>query len=143
MEKTQSQTSVKTVTPKRIKIAGNALILTSKLKFATIQKMEKYNRDALCLTEYRNDEEVEVFRIGTGKASAIGKYGITFLEANKEGYATATVLLPENVTNKREYVKDNFATALFMLNDLEDAVNTACAELEAAYEKLDKDIVEE
>ncbi len=129
-------------TPKRIKIVGNALVLTSKLKFATIQKMEKYNKDALCLVEVKNDEENEIFRIGTGKTSAIGKYGITFMEASKEGNATATVLFPEGVTNKREYVKDNFANVLFMLNDLEDVVNTVCAELEAAYAKLDDDIEE-
>ena len=127
---------------KRIKIAGNALVLTSKLKFATIQKMEKYNPDALCLVEVKNDEENEIFRIGTGKSSSIGKYGITFMEANREGFATATILFPENVSDKKEYIKDNFATALFMLSDLEDAVNTACAELEAAYAKLDKEIEE-
>ena len=28
---------------KTIRIVGNAIVLTSKLKFATIQKMEKYN----------------------------------------------------------------------------------------------------
>jgi hypothetical protein len=127
---------------KKIKIAGNAVVLTSSLKFETIQKMEKYNRDALCLIEVKNDEENEIFRIGTGKASSIGKYGITFMEANKDGFAVATILLPEGVTDKKAYIKDNFGTALFMLNDLEDAVKTACAQLEAAYEKLDTEIEE-
>lgn len=137
---TEEQKTVKTT--KRIKIAGNAIVLTSKLKFATIQKMEKYNPDALCLVEIKNDEENEIFRIATGKTSSISKFGITFMEADKKGNATATVLLPEGVTDKKEYIKDNFATALFMLSDLEDAVNTACAELEAAYAKLDADIEE-
>ena len=127
---------------KRIKIAGNAVVLTSKLKFATIQKMEKYNRDALCLVETKNDEENEIFRIATGKSSAIGKYGITFMEANKDGFAVATVMLPEGVTDKKEFIKDNFATALFMLSDLEAAVETACAALEANYAKLDNEIEE-
>ena len=128
---------------KRIKIVGNALVLTSKLKFVTIQKMEKYNKDTLCLVEVKGDEENEIFRIATGKTSNISKFGITFMEANKEGFATATVLFPEGTTNKREFVKDNFATVLFMLEDLEDAVQTACAELEAAYAKLDDNIEEE
>ena len=143
-----SETELEKILPntkksKRIRIIGNALVLTSKLKFETIQKMEKYNRNALCLIEVKNDEETEIFRIGTGKVSAISKYGITFMEADKDGFATATVLFPEGVADKREFIQDNFATALFMLNDLEDAVNTACAELEAAYEALDKEIVEE
>lgn len=143
-EMEQIQKNVKTENKtKRIKIVGNALVLTSKLKFATIQKMEKYNRDALCLVEVKNDEENEIFRIGTGKTSNISKFGITFMEANKDGFATATVLFPEGTTNKKEFIKDNFATTLFMLNDLENAVETACAELEAAYAELDKTIEEE
>ena len=127
---------------KRIKIAGNAVVLTSKLKFATIQKMEKYNPNALCLTETKKDEEIEIFRIATGKTSSIGKYGITFMEANKDGYAIATILLPENTTDKKAYIKDNLGNAIFMLTDLEALVETACAELEAAYDKLDTEIEE-
>lgn len=129
-------------TTTRIKIAGNAIVLTSKLKFETIQKMEKYNKDALCLIEAKKDEEKEIFRISTGKLGSISKYGIVFAEANKEGYATATTLFPENVTDKKAYIKDNFGTALFMLDDLEESVKTSCAELEAAYAELDK-IIEE
>lgn len=144
MEKIVKNTGVKTSRKQpRIKIVGNALVLTSKLQFATIQKMEKYNRDALCLIEDKNDEEIEIFRIGTGKTSAINKYGVTFMEANKDGFATATVLFPEGTKDKREFVKDNYATVLFMLEDLEDAVETSCAELEAAYAKLDETIEEE
>ena len=127
---------------KRIKIAGNAVVLTSKLKFATIQKIEKYNPNALCLTETKKDEEVEIFRIATGKTSSIGKYGITFMEANKEGYAIATILLPENTADKKAYIKDNLGNAIFMLTDLEALVETACAELKAAYDKLDTEIEE-
>lgn len=129
-------------TQKRIKIAGNAVVLTSNLKFATIQKMEKYNRNALCLVEVKGEEEIEIFRISTGKTSAISKYGVTFMEANKDGFAIATVLLPEGVTDKKAYIKDNYGTVIFMLNDLEDAVVTACAKLEADFEKLDKEIEE-
>lgn len=135
-------TSVAENRAKRVKIAGNAMILTSTLKFATIQKMEKYNNNALCLVELNKDEEVEVFRINTGKFSGVSKYGITFAEVNKDGYAVATILFPEGVTDKKAYIKDNFGTTLFMLADLEAAVETACAELEAAYAQLDDDIEE-
>lgn len=127
---------------KRIKIAGNAVVITSTLKLEVIKKMEKYNPDALCLVEVKDNEENEIFRIATGKTSTISKFGITFMEANAEGFATATVMLPEGTTDKKAYIKDNFATALFMLKDLEDAVTTACAQLEAAYAKLDEDIME-
>lgn len=129
-------------TNSKIKIAGNAIVLTSKLKLETIKKMEKYNRNALCLIEVKKDEETEIFRISTGKLASISKYGVVFSEANKDGFATATVLLPEGVTDKKEWIKDNYATTLFMLADLEDTVETACAELEAAYAKIDTYIEE-
>jgi hypothetical protein len=64
------------------------------------------------------------------------------MEANKDGFAVATVMLPEGITDKKEFIKDNFATALFMLSDLEAAVETACAALEANYAKLDNEIEE-
>lgn len=128
--------------PAKVKIAGNAFVLTSKLKLETIKKMEKYNPAALCLVERRNDEDIEIFRISSGKLASISKYGIVFSEANKDGFATATVLLPEGIDNKKEWIKDNYATALFMLRDLEDLVTTACAELDAAYAELDKYIEE-
>ena len=60
MKSILGETKPATKATKRIKIAGNAVVLTSKLKFATIQKMEKYNRDALCLVETKNDEENEI-----------------------------------------------------------------------------------
>ncbi len=135
-------TKTETKNEKRIRIAGNALIITSKVKFDTIKKLEKYNNDALVLCEQDNDEIKEVFRISTGNSSSISKYGVTFMEADKNGYAVATILFPENVKDKKEYVKDNFGTALFMLEDLEATVETACAELEAAYAKLDEQIEE-
>lgn len=138
----QEEKKEMSTTQKRVKIAGNAVVLTSKLKFATIQKMEKYNNNALCLVEIKGDEEIEIFRIATGKTSAISKYGVTFMEANKDGFAVATVLLPENVADKKAYIKDNYGSVIFMLNDLEDAVVTACAKLEADFEKLDNEIEE-
>lgn len=128
---------------KTIRIVGNAIVLTSKLKFATIQKMEKYNSNALCLIEKNGEEENEIFRVMTGKLSSIAKHGIVFAEANKDGYAVATTLFPVGVTDKKEYIKDNFATVLFMLKDLEAVIETSCAELEAAFAKLDEEIEEE
>ena len=127
---------------KRIQILGNAFTVTSNLKFETIQKLEKYDDQALCLKELSNDEEKELFRISTGKIASISKYGITFAEANKAGYATATMLFPESVKDKKEYIKDNFANTLFMLNEVEHSAERACLYLEKAFAELDE-IIEE
>jgi len=143
-------TTVKTVSKNhkednmsRIKIIGNAFVLTSTLKFDCIKKLEKLNPNALCLSEQQGDEIIELFRIGTGKAGAVSKYGITFATQNKEGYATVTALIPDDVTNKKDFIKDAYAKTLFLLKDLEDCVKVSEAEIDKIYEELDKEIEEE
>jgi hypothetical protein len=130
-------------TTKLIRIVGNAIVLTSNLKLDTIKKMEKYNNNALCLVEVDKDEEREIFRIATGATCSISKYGITFAEANKDGYATATVLFPNGITDKKTFVKDEMGQTIFMLKQLEKIVENACENLELAYAELDNDIEEE
>ena len=126
----------------RIQIAGNAFVLTSTLMLETLKMLEKRDNKALCLTEHCKDEEKEIFRISTGKIASISKYGITFAEANKAGYATATVLFPEKVKDKKQFIKENFANTIFMLNELENRAKNACKNLERAYAELDK-LIEE
>ena len=128
---------------KRIKIAGNAYVLTSKLSLDTIKKMEKLDKDALCLVEADGEGCTnEIFRIESGKIGSVSKYGIVFAEADADGNATVTQLLPEGITDKKTYIKENLAQIIFMLTDLEDLAATRCAELQAAYDELDKDIEE-
>lgn len=128
---------------KRIKIAGNAYVLTSKLSLDTIKKMERLDNNALCLVE--EDAEgftQEIFRIQSGKLASVSKFGIVFAEADADGNAIVTQLLPDGIADKKTYVKENLASIIFMLDALEAVVNTRSAELEAAYAQLDKDIEE-
>lgn len=127
---------------KRIKIAGNAVVLTSKLKLDTIKKLEKYVPNALVLVSTEDNEEREIFRVATGKTGSISKYGVSFATADKDGFATITTNIPEDVTDKKVYVKDNFATILLMLKDIEAVAETTLAEFEADYAKLDEEIEE-
>lgn len=127
---------------KRIKIAGNAFVLTSKLKLETIKKLEKYVKNALVIEEVNGEETNEIFKVMSGKVGSISKYGIVFATANKEGFATVTVTIPEDVTDKKEYIKDNFACALVMLKDVEDLANETLTEFEKEYAKLDEEIEE-
>lgn len=131
------------VTPvTRVQIIGDAFIIISSLNFETLKKIEKLHSNILCLKEYSKDEEKEIFRIGTGKTASISQYGITFTNANKEGKAIATMLFPAKVKDKREFIKENYAKALFMLEDLEDSIKNACRSIDKAYEKIDQLIKE-
>jgi hypothetical protein len=126
----------------RVKIVGNAYVITSKLKFETIKKLQKHDDSALCLKEFTKDEEKELFKIAIGKSASISKCGIVFVEADKDGYATATLLFPESVKDKKEYIKENFAKALFMLNTVEARAQYACTQIEKAFTELDDIITE-
>lgn len=130
------------VPAKRVQIVGNAFVVTSKLPFEIIKKLEKYASNTLCLKERDHDEEKEYFRIATGKVSSISKYGITFNEANKDGFAIATALFPEKISNKKRFIKDEFGKTLYMLQDVEQNATHAYAHFEKAYAELDS-IIEE
>ena len=131
-------------TDKRVKIVGNAVLFTSALQLDTIKKLEKYHPESLVLcAKEDNGDCVEIFRICTSKVGSINKHGIAFATANKNGNATVTTLIPENVKNKREYVKDNYAQILFVLKDFEDHITKAADEVDKAFAELDEDIEEE
>ena len=127
---------------KRVQIIGNAFMVVSKLKLKTIKTLEKYKSNALCLKDYSNDEEKEIFRIGTGKTASISKFGITFAEENKEGFATATMLFPAGIKDKKQFIKDNYGKVLFLLNDVECSANHAYTHIQRAFTELDN-IIEE
>lgn len=134
----------KNMANKRIKIVGNAFVLTSTLKLADIRKMEKYDADAcVVVAKYDNGETAEVFRIATGKTGSICKHGVVFATANAEGYATVTGFIPENVNNKKAYLKDNFASTFFALAELEKHLAQESDNVDKAFAALDAEIEEE
>lgn len=108
--------NVKTI--KRVLIAGNAVILTSNLKTDDIKKLNKYAEKTLCLIDPETKDEI--FRITTGSTGSVNKYGITFSETNAEGNAQITIMLPDNITNKKEYVKETYFDIMNKLTQLEN-----------------------
>ena len=136
-----AEKSVEKKATARVRILGNAFVITSKLKFENIKKMEKLSNETLCLVEIEKDETInEVFRISTGKVASISSYGITYNEANTEGYAIATSTFPADVTDKKAFIKDNLAKVMLMLDELEAHIAEDLVKLEKRYEELDKDI---
>jgi hypothetical protein len=126
----------------RVQIAGNAFVVTSKLSLETIKKLEKLDPDTLCLKRYEQGEEIEIFKIMSGKTSSISTYGIVFSEANKAGNAIATSLFPEDIKDKKEYIKERFGKTLFILDELEAQAGYNSAHIERMFNDLDKTIVE-
>jgi len=112
----------------QIKVVGDAAIVTSGVMMETLKTLAKYNPKALKLFEKEDDKKaVEVFAIGIGGDSNFGKYGIQFPSQNAEGFATATLNIPPNMSaeEKAKYVRDNFGYALLNLNKLEATIGAA------------------
>lgn len=126
----------------KVTIIGNAFVLTSSIKLATIKKLEKYDADTLAVCTKQEDEIVEVFRVMSGKKGSICNAGIVFASADKDGYATVTALIPENVKDKKQFIKENYANVIFMLKGLENTVTQIEEDIDKAFAELDEMITE-
>lgn len=126
-----------------IRIVGNALVLTSKLKLDEIKTIEKYIPKALTIQECTGDEEFEIFRLASGKVENISKYGIIFNNTNKDGFAQITTLIPTEVENKLEYTKDKLFPIIHKLRFVETNVEEVLKQLNKELNDLEEEIVEE
>lgn len=144
MVKTNTETEVlKTEQHYKVKIAGNAVILSTDIKLEDLNKLNKRYPEALCLYQMEQDEIIELFRVlPTNTTSNISKYGIVFAEQDTNGNARATILLPENVENKKEYLKEEFGMALIYLNKILIKAKDYAQELNEMFKELDE-VIEE
>ncbi len=117
----------------KFKVLGNAGVLTSTLKLAEIEAVEKYRPDALVVKGGEDGKE-ELFRIGTGDEGHISKYGMTFADATRDenGFATLTVAILFDGSNEelKECIADDFGVALAYLTDLETKLPEVIREIE-------------
>lgn len=113
----------------KVIVAGDAVVVTSALKYEEIKTLEKYRGKALVLMGGEEGKD-EVFRIGTakpGKAGSINKYGATFNAANGEGFATLTMsdLGHPGSEDVKEWLADLIGEAIINLNALEETIPAA------------------
>ena len=90
----------------KVSITGNAFALTSTLTVKHIMLLQKYNPDALCLTNKDGDV---IFSVSYAEGKdAIAKFGVTFggKGHTAEGFATYTGMIPCGTADVKEYVAD-------------------------------------
>lgn len=124
----------------QIQIIGNAVVVTSLLSVAQIEKLELFKPETLKLVE----KDVEIFGVtfdnkkGTGHFS---KWGIVFTGENGEGLAQTTLLIP-NMPNaeKVEYVQNHFGYGLLALNKIETIIMEAYANLVIEFNTMSRSI---
>jgi len=105
----------------KVNVLGDAVVITSAVRLADIQLIEKYRPEALILKGGEDGKE-QLFRISTGDVGCINKYGATFSGATRDDDKFATLTMPaiiEGDEKLAEAVADAIGGPLMMLNQLE------------------------
>ena len=125
----------------KVKIVGDAVILTSELKLDDIKLVEKTAPHALSLYGEEDGREVALFTIGTSKTAGfpgcVTKAGITFSKASRDGgYAQITFSIPEGDGDPKELVAEKIGVALMNLNKIEASLPDVIDDINEAKEAM-------
>jgi len=125
----------------KIYIMGAAAVLVSGVKLEDWEKAERYASDRLKIMD-ENGESSFFIRTGGG-GGTVTEYGISWGSyTSVEGHATVTVLLDEDVENKREAVMDIMGNALLKLMEMEKALPEILEQIDGHRAKIGDQIVE-
>ena len=121
----------------KVKIVGNAVVITSDLKVEEILKVKKFTKSGLKL---RDEKGNEIFAIDycPGANGNTSEHGIVYSEVNAEGYAQVSLLMAEDVKpeDRMNVLLDDYAIALGNLNTLETYIREAATELNSTVENI-------
>ena len=93
----------------KVKVLNNSLTVTSALTKTDLEYLQKYAPKTLVLVEEEKDGTInETFRVAFGKTESINEFGICFANVTEKGYVTITALMPNDITDKKDYVLDQF-----------------------------------
>lgn len=115
----------------KIVIAGDAVVVTSAIKFEDIKNVKKYRPEALTLKGGEDGKE-PVFAIDvTNGAGSINQYGASFGAKTRDDAELATLtLIAGNVDGDiKEFVADKLGCALTNLNKLESTLPDVIKEI--------------
>ena len=109
-------------------IAGNSYVITSAVSMADLETVKKYRPSALTITDQETNEAL--FKIGLG-SNSISDYGICFGGVSNDDakLATATLPIPTDVEDAKEYVLDKAGLALVNLEKLEAEIAEVLADI--------------
>ena len=109
-------------TTARIHILGAAAVLVSGVKLEDWKLVEKHTPEAL---KVKDENGEPVFRVTAEKGSgSVNRYGIVWGSyTTEEGYATVTILLDEDIEDKKAAVMDVAGSALMELIRMEGGLS--------------------
>ena len=125
----------------KIKVFGQAAVITSTQKLEDLKTIAKYRPDALLLKDEDGDP---LFRIGVSANNAgnIDKYGAKFggKTHDDEELATITIGIPNGVEDVKEFVSETVGVWVLTLSKLEETLPAVLEEIAAEKAKIAESI---
>ena len=123
----------------KVTIAGSSYVITSAVSMADLEMVKKYRPSALAIIDPETRETL--FKVGVG-SNSISDYGIGFGGvSNDEGkLATATLSIPSDVEDAKEYVLDKAGMAIANLKEVEEGVVEALEEIRIERDAVSQNI---
>ena len=119
-----------------VNIAGNSFVVTSTISMTDLETVKKYRPVALTLTDEETKETT--FKVGIGTTSSVTDHGISFSGVTNDDkkLATATLSIPSDVEEAKEYVLDKAGVALANLKKVEEGITTALKDIKTERETI-------
>ena len=123
----------------KVTIAGNSFVITSTVSMADMETVKKYRPSALAITDPETKETT--FKVGIG-SNSVSDYGVSFggVSNGDEKLATATLSIPSDVEDAKEYVLDKAGLAIASLNKVEAGIAEALTEIRAERDAISANI---
>ena len=112
----------------QVTIAGSSYVITSTVSMADLETVKKYRPSALAITDKETNETL--FKVGIGNSS-LSDYGISFGGVSNDDtkLATATLPIPADIEDAKEYVLDKAGLALVNLEKVEGEIAEVLADI--------------
>ena len=120
----------------KVTIAGNSYVITSDIAMTDLETVKKYRPNALALVDEESKETT--FKVGIGGSSSANDFGVNFsgVTNDEKKLATATLTIPADVEDAKEFVLDKAGLALANLNKVEAGLNTALKDIRSERDTI-------
>jgi len=122
----------------KIVVAGEAVIITSSIKFDDLKMVEKYRPEALIL-KGGDDGKKPLFAIATNAVGSFNRSGIEFNSSTRDDDKLASVTLYYKGDDNDDIVEkivDQLGSAIMSLNKIEAALPDVIAEINSEREAV-------
>ena len=119
----------------KVTIAGNSYVITSEVSMSDLETVKMYRPSALALTDPETKETL--FKVGIG-VSSMNDYGISFggVSNGENKLASATLPIPADIEDAKEYVLDKAGLAIASLLKIEEGIADALEDIRAERDAI-------